>query len=121
MTGNELEAEINARLAAAERLLASGAMVGDPDEQRLWRSSRDLWIATTTTALQGKADEHAIRAFRRAATPPPGEGKVSEDVPLELEAVRNGMAVLIGVRSQVQRDVPQPRSDTDRRGRRLGP
>lgn len=121
MPGRDLEAEINARLAAAERLLASGVMVGDADEQRLWRSSRDLWRAQTVRVLQDDVEERALRVFEHAVTPPAGEGTVSEDLPVELESVRSGMAVLIGVRSQLRRGVSEPPPETDRRGRRLGP
>jgi hypothetical protein len=117
----EHDVEINSRLAGAERLLASAAMVGDIGEHRLWRASRDLWTAATLRGLEATADESSVRAFQRAITPPPGEGTVSEDLPVELEALRRGMAVLIGVRAQMQRDVPESPPETDRRGRRLGP
>ncbi len=117
----EVVAEINARLAAAERLLASARMVGDMAEYRFWQSSRDLWSATTARALSGKVEESVIHSFQRAVTPPAGEGTVSEDLPIELESVRHGMAVLIGLRSQTEPDVQGPPPERDRRGRRLGP
>jgi hypothetical protein len=121
MTPNEVEVEINVRLAAAERLLASAAMVGDQVEHRLWQGSRNLWTTATAKALEGKVDENVVRTFNRATTPPAGEGTVSEDLAVELDAVRHGMAVLIGVRAQMQRDVAEPPPGIDRRGRRLGP
>jgi hypothetical protein len=122
MSRDALEAEIRARLAAAERLLASGAMVGDTDDLHLWRGSRDLWAAATTRSLTaGTVHENVIHTFQRAVTPPPGEGIIAEDLPVELEAVRHAMAILIGVRAQLQRDVPEPPPENDRRGRRLGP
>ncbi len=120
-TSTELVATINARLAGAERLLASAAMFLDPEEHRLWRSSRDLWVTATKRDLEDHVDETVIHTFQRAVTPPPGEGTTVEDLPIELEAVRHGMAVLIGLRSQLQRDVQGPPPEADRRGARLGP
>ena len=96
----ELVAQIGARLAAAERLLASAAVVGDADDHRLWRSTRDLWARATAGDLTEGLGENVARSFSRAVMAPPGEGSVAEDLPVELEAVRRGMAVLIGVRSQ---------------------
>lgn len=118
---NDLAVTINRRLAGGERLLASGAMVGDAGELRLWRSSRDLWAGTVTKELAGAVDEAIIRTFSRAVTPPPGEGDLAEDLPIELEGVRGAMAVLIGIRSQLPLAEPAPRPPYERRGRRLGP
>jgi hypothetical protein len=120
VTPNEVAGEINMRLAGAERLLASALMVGEIDEHRLWRASRDRWTAATVRALEGMVDEEAMRAFQRAMTPQPGEG-TAEDLAVELEALRHGMAVLIAVRGRMQGDVPAPPPESDRRGRRLGP
>jgi hypothetical protein len=117
----DLEAEINARLGAAERLLASAALVGDAAEHHFWRASRDLWVEGTVRGLREKVDESVVRTFGRAVTPPPGEGSISEDLPVELEAVRHGMAVLIGVRSQAAQTEPAALPGSERRGERLGP
>jgi hypothetical protein len=118
---SDAPAEITARLAAAERLLASGKMVGDAEDHRLWRTSRDLWVAGTVRQLAGVLDEHVMERFQRAVAPPAGRGKVSEDLPADLDAVRQGMAVLIGVRARMAPVAPSAPPDRDRRGRRLGP
>jgi len=117
----ELEAEINARLAAGERLLASASMIGHRDEHRLWQTSREMWAQATVARLAGHVNEQAIRTFGRAAAPPPTEGSVAEDLPLELEAVRNGMAVLVGLRSAIAAQPAADRPSRERRGARLGP
>ena len=51
LTGDELESDIDARLAVAEGLIASARMVGDERDQRLWRASRELWAADTIHPL----------------------------------------------------------------------
>jgi hypothetical protein len=118
---SSLEWEIGAGLAGAERLLASAAMVGDGDDHTLWKASRELWVKSTIENLDGAAAEGSIRTFARAVTPPPGEGSVAEDLPIELEAIRAGMAVLIGMRSQAASATPADRPANERRGPRLGP
>ena len=118
---SDLEPEINARLAGAERLLASAAMVGDGQDHALWRASRELWVRGTSDALEAQVDAGVMGAFARAVTPPPGEGSVAEDLPFEMEAIRRGMAVLIGIRSQAVSAPPDARPETERRGLRLGP
>ena len=114
-------AQITARLAAAERLLASGVMVGDQEDHRLWRTSRDLWVSGTVRELAGVVDEHVVDTFQRAVTAPAGNGKISEDLLADLDAVRQGMAVLVGVRAQMTPVAPSTPPERDRRGRRLGP
>jgi hypothetical protein len=95
-------------------------MVGDTDDHRLWRASRDLWVAATEHDLAA-LDEHSRDTFSRATSPPPGEGTIAEDLPVELECVRQGMAFLIGLRAQTQRDENAPAREGDRRSTRLGP
>lgn len=119
---SEPAAEINARLAAAERLLASARMVGDDGEHRLWRSSRDLWVALTSKALASHIDGNTVRSFEQAVRTAPGQDGVAQELPREQEALRNGMAVLIGAREQLAPSGSNPPPDVDRRkGRRLGP
>ena len=114
-------AEITMRLHAAERLLASARMVGDAADHRFWQRSRDSWVAATVRALQGHVGESALQSFKRAAAAPPGEGSVAEDLPVELEAVRSAMAVLVGMRSQGTGS-PGETPSVDRRAEtRLGP
>jgi hypothetical protein len=95
---SDLTAKVSTRLAAAERLLSSAAMVGDAEDHRYWRSSRDLWVSGTVRDL-GIIDAETAATFRRAATPSAGEGTIAEDLPVELEAIRSGMAVLLATRS----------------------
>jgi hypothetical protein len=119
---SEPAAEINARLAAAERLLASARMVGDDGEHRLWRSSRDLWVALTSKALASHLDGNIAWSFEQAVKTAPGQDGVAEDLPHEQEALRNGMAVLIGAREQLAPAGSSKPPEIDRRkGRRLGP
>ncbi len=118
-TVSELDADINARLAAAERLLASSATVSDAAEHRFWRMSRDLWVEGTVRALTPKLNVGFAGTFKSTVVPPTGEGTITEDLPVELEGVRRGMAMLIGLRSQTPRAVgAQP---GERRAPRIGP
>jgi hypothetical protein len=105
----DLEVRLNARLAAGERLLAGASIVASAEDHRPWQSSRDLWVGATAKALAGLVDDNLIRTFSRAATPPPGEGTLAEDFPVELEAVREAMAVLVRMRSQADRGTPHER------------
>jgi hypothetical protein len=98
---SQLEGEINTRLAGAERLLASASRVGDAADHRFWRASRDLWAESTARGLRlADVDEGFASTFTRAVTPPAGEGSVTEDLPVDLEGVRHGMALLIGLRAR---------------------
>ncbi len=119
MAGSDLVARINGRLAAGERLLKSARMVMDTDEHRLWRSSRDLWVDGSIRDLE--SHENVAGTFRRAATPAAGEGTIAEDLPVEMEAVRHGMAVLIATRARLDEASKGATADPDRRGPRLGP
>jgi hypothetical protein len=116
-----LESEINARLAAAERLLASASLVGDRSDHALWRTSRALWVKATIDDLRGHVGEEVIRTFERAVMPPPGEGILAEDLPVELEAIRESMAVLLGIRSQAAPAPSGAAPAAERRRLRLGP
>ncbi len=118
---SELEAAINARLRAAERLLASATTISDTAEHRLWQGSRELWVTATTGALAGRVDENVLRTLERATGMTTSEGSLEEDLPRELEAVRRGMAVLIGIRASLDTDRREPLEAAERRGPRLGP
>jgi hypothetical protein len=107
LTGDELESDIDARLAVAEGLIASARMVGDERDQRLWRASRELWAADTIQALGPNVDASVLHAFHRAVASS-GSVDVLEDLSVELEGVRRGMAVLIGLRPRPGAARPAP-------------
>jgi hypothetical protein len=105
LTGDELESDIDARLTVAEGLIASARMVGDERDQRLWRASRELWAADTIQALGPNVEASVLHAFHRAVASS-GTVDVLEDLSVELEGVRRGMAVLIGLRPGAARPAP---------------
>lgn len=108
LTGDELESDIDARLAVAEGLIASARMVGDERDQRLWRASRELWAADTIQALGPNVDASVLHAFHRAVASSSGGVDVLEHLSVELEGVRRGMAVLIGLRPRPGAARPAP-------------
>lgn len=119
-SASELDADINARLAAAERLLASSAWVSDAAEHRLWQMSRDLWVEGTIRALLPKLNVGFAGTFKSTVVPRTGEGTITKDLPVELEGVRQGIALLIALRTRTDRAAPDA-PQGERRAPRIGP
>jgi hypothetical protein len=86
---------VTERIAAAERLLASGRMVGDHQDYDLWSRTRSRWSIDTTDVLKRVCVEpDAASTFEWIVSMPPVLGQWCEDLPLHLERVRAGIEKL---------------------------
>jgi hypothetical protein len=82
-------------VARGKRLLAAGKTVADREEFDFWRFGRGVW---TASAGQGLADVYkvagVVRTFERITRVHPSLEIWSEDLPLELERIREGVEML---------------------------
>ena len=60
-------------------------------------------MADTVGALRGDVDGETLGAFQLAMRPVTGEGSIHEDLPVELEGLREGLGVLSGLAEQLAR------------------
>ncbi len=86
-----------------ERLLADAAAIGDGESFRFWKTRKSGWMADTVGALRGEVDGETLGAFQVAVRPVTGEGSIHEDLPVELEGLREGLGVLLGLADQLAR------------------
>lgn len=85
-----------------ERLLLDAAAIGDSSEDfRFWQARKAGWSADTVGVLRGDVDAETLGAFVRAVRPVTGEGTIHEDLPVELEGLRQGLGVLGGLAEQL--------------------
>ncbi|MEA2215291.1 MAG: hypothetical protein QOK19_852 [Solirubrobacteraceae bacterium] len=83
-----------------ETLLRDAAAIADQEAFRFWQLRKSSWVAETVATLRDEVDIETLRTFQRALRPPPGEGEIYEDLSVELEGLRRGLAVLLGLGEQ---------------------
>jgi hypothetical protein len=83
-----------------EKLLGDAAAIGDQESFRFWQLRKASWVADTVATLRDDIDIETLMTVECALRPPPGEGEIYEDLPVELEGLRRGLAVLVGLSEQ---------------------
>jgi hypothetical protein len=82
-------------LARGKRLLAAGKRVADREEFDLWRFGRGIWTASTGQCLAEVYEvAGVVSTFERITRVHPSLEIWSEDLPLELERIREGIEML---------------------------
>jgi hypothetical protein len=80
-----------------QELLKGAAMVGDRDDHRSWKTRRDRWAYDTAEALTAMTSAGVRQSFERAVRGRTAEGDVAADLTVELDGLRQGLAVLVGL------------------------
>jgi hypothetical protein len=82
-------------VARAQRLVTSGERVGDREEFDFWRLGRRVWTESTAERLAAVYEAaDVVGTFERITRVPPSLEKWSEDLPLEVERIREGIEML---------------------------
>ncbi len=86
-----------------EKLLLEAATIGDQEGFRFWQHRKASWVAEAVSALKDDVDADTLRSFQVTLRQSPSEGAIYEDLPVELEGLRRGIAVLRGLAEQTAR------------------
>ena len=89
-----------AHIATGERLIGMSMMVGDHQDFHVWRTHRTAWASETRTALATHRGDAPARTFERVASEAPAAGMLAEDLPLELQRVREALDILRSLDAQ---------------------
>lgn len=92
-------------MSRGERLLLDAASIADRESFRFWQVRKAGWVADTVAALRGEVDLESLESFQLALRPRSGDGEIFEDLPVELEGMRRGMAVLAELGEQTAKRV----------------
>jgi hypothetical protein len=82
------------QIARGERLVGLSSMVGNAEDFQVWRAQRRAWSIHTCRVLAEERGESTAQAFERVAGEAPCGGLLAEDLPLELQRVREALDVL---------------------------
>jgi hypothetical protein len=82
------------QIARGERLIDASRMVGSAEDFQLWRAQRRAWSIETCRTLTEQRGSSTAHAFERVAGEAPCGGLLAEDLPLELQRVREALDVL---------------------------
>jgi hypothetical protein len=82
------------QIARGERLIGLSSMVGNAQDFQVWRAERRAWSIQACRAVAEKRGSSTAQAFERVAGEAPCGGLLAEDLPLELQRVREALDVL---------------------------
>jgi hypothetical protein len=82
------------QIARGERLIEMSSMVGNAQDFQLWRAQRRAWSIETCRVVSEERGSSTAQAFERVAGEAPSGGLLAEDLPLELQRVREALDVL---------------------------
>jgi len=92
---------LSAYAKRGERLRLEAESVGTEEDFRLWRARKVSWGTEAVEALSGDVDGETLSDIKRAVRAATGEGSIHEDLPVELEGLRQGLAALDGLAAQL--------------------
>jgi hypothetical protein len=90
----EPERMLTSRITRGERLIDGASMVAGAEDFQLWRAQRRAWSIETCRELTEQRGRSTAQAFERIAGEAPCGGLLAEDLPLELQRVREALDVL---------------------------
>jgi hypothetical protein len=89
------------QIARGERLIGMSSMVGNAQDFQVWRAQRRAWSIETCQAVAERRGPSTAQAFERVAGEAPCGGVLAEDLPLELQRVREALDVLRSLAERV--------------------
>jgi len=81
------------QISRGEALIHDAKMVGDAQDHRLWQMRRATWVSHTVDALAPIFDATTLNRFAMTVARYVG-GEHFESLPIELENLRDGLAML---------------------------
>ncbi len=86
--------EIADQISHGERLVLDAQMVGDAEDHRLWQIRRATWISHAVRTLEPAVTSDTLSNFVSTVTRYAGGKHYGESLPIELEGLREGLAML---------------------------
>ena len=79
------------QIARGEKIVSAATFVGDRDDLDLWRRKRASWASDVVKCLRDRVDAETLHGFERAVRQPPVVGVLHEDLPVEVEYLREAV------------------------------
>jgi hypothetical protein len=95
----ERNAVIADQIARGEQIVRSATFVGDNDDLDLWRRKRASWASDVVNCLRDCVDAETLHGFERAVRQPPAVGELHEDLPVEVEYLREALDLVRSIAS----------------------
>lgn len=89
--------EIFDQIRRGERIVSAATFVGDRDDLDLWRRKRASWAGDVINCLRDRVDAETLHGFERAVRQPPVVGDLHEDLPVEVEYLREALDLVRSV------------------------
>lgn len=82
------------QIVRGETIVSAATFVGDRDDLDLWRRKRATWASDMINCLRDSVDAEALHGFERAVRQLPVDGSLHEDLPVEVEYLREALELV---------------------------
>jgi hypothetical protein len=82
------------QIIRGEKIVSAATFVGDSDDLDLWRRKRAAWAGEVINCLRDRVAAEILHGFERAVRQPPIVGSLHEDLPVEVEYLREALDVV---------------------------
>jgi hypothetical protein len=82
------------QIRRGEKVVNAATFVGDHDDLDLWRRKRADWVRDVGNLIRDLVPAQALHELEQLASQPPTTGKLYEDLPLEIQRLREAVELL---------------------------